>query len=1168
MLINKGKCTNDNGKTKYNPIDRSKRDKIKDEDKVKVLLNDRVKRNSFGKDVKSNVKAPISPNRKTTINNSQQQIHVPKTNKNIVNPSSTNKPTPKINKKPALHTYAVNYCMCGSRKGKKNTLNDEEIMETYIKSSNEILQEANQSSVRQLKPILPLPNPESFQQDNNSTKNKPKNGTNCICLNKVPSNKSVDKLLETLMKWNCDLNTSNYECTQVNCPYDLDSIINVKTSNNTALIQELVNSMSSTLKSRSTTPIVHPVAQESPSRKKNIPSTPLTFLSGSISQPTEGNIHSFTHPMTINNTESEYIGAINLEKSNENNCKCSAGVAKLSADMDVNTDKCSIQTSKSFRGKHHQGINAAFSTTQTIHNEAPEKKGSRYFNTSLSSVSNVLRKSNEILMKGKELYYKPSQIHNRASQVDGSVRLFLDNLQQIVENKSNIVEDNPTTKNTSNFVEDESKKLENSYNVVKNKSNMVKDRSIDCQRDQTNMDQIIKSSLANPCDCDYEIKFMGVTLRDVDENTNKNMLINNERKPQAKFAHIFSEKETNKHKIQENSNIDFSQYFSNVTPKLSLCKLVDKYNSTNYRHEPSCLCNMNINAFKELIMNVNKHDSNQDKALDTKSLAGTILSKQSACVCCFKDKEEAQNLEVNTFNLLKEHLKQKCDEFRENCQSSCIPPEEENKALSHLLVKIKQTISEAADEAVCKCAEDGPTEGTWKRAYSLLQEYLKNKISRVYCKCPYPLEYNESILPDVSAKVCNLIEKDFERLKSLCKCLDKSITDKELFDLKCSFQVPEKDIDSKRKISKQVSNTSIIKTQTASAQFQPILVMESKSCEVMQEDIEPENNVEIIHLSSGSKMHIPNTAKFIVTQCHNSTMDKHSSQELKHIAPIPPINIIEMEITKDEDTCEYNKQTPLSANQVDESQNNYNQLSLPLVGYTVDCTCDNYLGSCVCSKATVQKNNRQIEEIWYDVLSTSNKKDNDKSISYVMDNVKHTRSKSVDKIGVQEIPRDICIHHLTSIDNVQQVNRDVMDNKTSVENLYQDLLQYSSSKIQALVTHDATNTDADVTSNTESDNYVESSINEWFEFVPHTILDTPKPRLSRVPRQQCVTRRKSDTQTDDFSKPYLQNCDCSTVPICHVKMLVKNIEKKLMLSDCTCDSMNSKVCPIHSRKNL
>lgn len=1181
MLINKGKFFNDNGRVKFTPNDRLKRDKVKEEDKVRVIVNERVKRDSVSKVFKANVKVPLNPNRKPNTNTSPLQTHVPKPIKSIEKPSSSiDKPSPKINKKPGIQnnkmqTFAVNYCMCGSSKGKRNTENDEDITDTFNKLSNDFIRAANQPSVRGSKPILSLPTPVSFPQNHNRNKNKPSCPSNCICLNKVPSSKSIDKLLETLMKWKCDLNASNHECPETNCPYGLDSVINVKGSNNNAFIQELVDSMSNAIKSRSLTRLVPPVAQESQNENKNTPSTPITLVSGNINQPMEGNRNLSMLPLTITNTESEYMGAINLEKSNENNCKCTF---KSTVDMDVNTDICSIQPRESRRQKRNQDINAVYSTTRPPRNETSEIKGNKYLNTNTRSSSyenKVSGKPDDRSMEGKELYYRPSQIHNRASQVDGSVRLFLDSLKEIVEDKSNTVVNKSTIlKNPSSIMEDKSKILDNNSNVVEDKSKTVEDRSVDCHRDQRlNMDQVIKPSLVCPFDCDYEIKFLGVTLRDANEITKKNKIINNEEKQQAnfnKFDHSLRKKETIKRQTEEISNIDFGQYFSNVTSKLSLGKLVDncQYNDNHYRQDPSRLCNINISAFKELIANLNRHDSNQDKALDTKSLAGTIVSKQSACVCCFKDKEEAQNLEVNTFHLLKEHLKQKWDEFRENCQSSCIPPEEENRAFSLLLEKIKQTISEAANQAICKCAEGEPIDGTWNRAYSLLQEYLKNKISRVHCKCPYPAEYNESLVPDVSAKVCILIEKDFQRLKGLCKCLNKSISDKDGLD--CSFQLPEKDINIKGKVSKQVSNTSIIITQTASAQVQPNIVMETKSCEVVPEQIELENVVEIINPSSGSKTYIPNTAKIVVSQCINTTVDKPSSQELKYTAPIPSlVNINGLEITKDDDT--HNKETSPSAIEVEESQNKHNELSLPLIGYTVDCTCDRYLGSCVCSKATVQNNNRKIEEIWYDVLSTYNKKVNDKNISYVMDNIKSTRSKSVDKMCLHEIPPDICIHHLITIDNVQQVNRDLVDNNTSADNMYMDLmLKYSNDKLKESThdaTNDATNTDAEITSNPESYNNADDSYGEWYEYVPQNIKDTLKSRPARASGQPCVTRRKSETQADNFSKPYLQNCDCSTVPICHVKMLVKNIERKLILSDCTCDSMHSKACPIHSRNN-
>lgn len=1152
MLTNKGKHIDVNGKTKFTPNEKLKQVKVKEDDKVKVIINERVKKDSFGKVIKTNPKVPLSLNRKNNTNNNSLHIHPHKFNKCIVNPSnSIDKPSPKLNRKPGGQTYAVNYCMCGPRKGKKNTFVEEQIMDTYIKSSNDFIQEANLPNIRRSKPILSLPSSELAQQDHN--KNKTSCGSDCVCLNKVPSSKSIDNLLDTLMKWKCDMNASNNVCSDLNCPYSSEFIVNSKKTSNNQLIQELVNSMSNAIKSRSMTRVAH----KSATRKSNLLSTQMTLVNSNVNQPVDGNRSLSMHPMTLNNTQSEYMGAINLEKSNENNCKCTFRVDKTTVDMDVNTDVCWIQQHESRRQTCSQDINVVLSTPR---NEDLEVKRNIYLNATPypSYDRKVLKKPDDRSMGGKVLYYKSSQIHNRASQVDGSVRLFLDGLKEIVEDKSNIAEA-------------KSKMLDNILITEKDKPKMVEDQSKECHPDRTlEIDQIAQPSIS-PCDCDYEIKFMGVTLRDANENkdANKNKRINNEHKQNANEVKLElgdgpGKIEANKYSTHE--NIDFGQYFSNITSKLSLGKLVENRQNEGNNY---CLCNINISDFKELIADFNTHNCNRDIGLDTKSLAETEVSKQSACVCCYKDKEEDQNLEVNTFYLLKEHLKQKLEEFKENCQSSCIPPEEENKVFTLIFEKIKQTISEAADQAICKCAEGEPSDGTWKRAYCLLQEYLKTKISRVHCKCPYPVEYNDSLVPDVSTKVCILIEKDFQRLKGLCKCLNTPMKDKKSLAKTFQIQLPENDnMGNAGKVSKQVSNTSIIITQTASAQVQSNIIMETKSCEVVQETIEEQTGVKIINLSAGPKTYSPDTAEFILSQCHSTIMDKHSSHESKIIAPIASVILSSMDITKYEDTQNKdNQRSLLDITNDEDTQNKENQLSLPLIGYTVDCTCNSYLDTCVCSKATIQKNNRKIEEIWYEVLSKSNKKVEDNNTSYIMDNVKSTTSKSVDKMCLHEIPRDVCIHHLTSIDNVQQVNRELKDNKTSAENMYVDLKLKDSSQKPVCTTVDDS-FDVEMISNPESDHYADSSFSALYGYVPQTTPVVSDSLPVSVPGRTCLQRTKSEMQTDHFSKSYMQSCDCSNVPICHVKMLVKNIERKLIQSDCICDSMNYKVCPIHSIKKL
>ncbi|KAJ8734038.1 hypothetical protein PYW07_014589 [Mythimna separata] len=59
----------------------------------------------------------------------------------------------------------------------------------------------------------------------------------------------------------------------------------------------------------------------------------------------------------------------------------------------------------------------------------------------------------------------------------------------------------------------------------------------------------------------------------------------------------------------------------------------------------------------------------------------------------------------------------------------------------------------------------------------------------------------------------------------------------------------------------------------------------------------------------------------------------------------------------------------------------------------------------------------------------------------------------------------------------------------------------------------------------------------------------------------------SGTTTDFDIQKNSECCVCDKVPICHVKMLVEHIEKNLVECKCTCDSLISKVCPIHAKRD-
>ncbi|XP_059049333.1 ATP-binding cassette sub-family C member 4-like [Achroia grisella] len=239
---------------------------------------------------------------------------------------------------------------------------------------------------------------------------------------------------------------------------------------------------------------------------------------------------------------------------------------------------------------------------------------------------------------------------------------------------------------------------------------------------------------------------------------------------------------------------------------------------------------------------------NVDKGIDSQSFKGTIVDKHEMCVCCNKNNfDESRDLELNTFHLLKEHLKDRLEEFRQSaCKSSCISSDEQEKIFSTIFQRVKQVISDSTNNIICKCAEDeyssSSSQGSWNRAYILLQEYLNTKIKRVQCFC-VPLQANEkSVLPNVLDRICNLIENDFDRVKKLCKC--RNIVNKnEENRFEIQNDLPERDINNELDTPigigiNQPNNTKItspaITTQNISAQVPNNLGMETKSCDIME----------------------------------------------------------------------------------------------------------------------------------------------------------------------------------------------------------------------------------------------------------------------------------------------------------------------------------------------
>ncbi|XP_063634626.1 uncharacterized protein LOC134805244 [Cydia splendana] len=172
-------------------------------------------------------------------------------------------------------------------------------------------------------------------------------------------------------------------------------------------------------------------------------------------------------------------------------------------------------------------------------------------------------------------------------------------------------------------------------------------------------------------------------------------------------------------------------------------------------------------------------NSNEDKSVEVQNNSNDVLNPDEPCVCCPITKADNTNdLEVNAFQLLEEHLKSKLDELRCSAsKSSYIPNVDEKSILGDTIVKVKKLILESATKVTCKCGRNNqPSSGSWNRAYSLLHEYLKTKIEDVKCICS-SVEYrrDENLVTRVLSQISCLIENDLQRLKNICKYNDKTL---------------------------------------------------------------------------------------------------------------------------------------------------------------------------------------------------------------------------------------------------------------------------------------------------------------------------------------------------------------------------------------------------------
>lgn len=1067
------------------------------------------------------------------------------------------KPTKQPRKYHYNQAYAVNMCMCGPQKPNRvlpntNVNTDAKPLLRQSRSQEIVAQVA---SVKQTKPIdLNIPSQDNSDKSNKFTEENTC-GSKCKCFQKMPSNTSLDLLLEKLTKWKYDLADPRAKLfNEVKSNVKSNNIVDINSKSILKNKSKYEPEESSSAKKHS----VHDVNTGMPTE------TPVQC----VEKVNKNEVLNFNLAV---NTTSEYMGAINLDKSNEYVSTC-------------------VDTTES------NNMNQQHESSKNILNECPIQS------INLSECPNP--PSNE------EIEHSQSKDHTK-------VRVLNEHLYRKNKNTTdlNILTNSKSTKTV----------------IPVDNDHKLKTKEIINQTDLVSSDQ--NKPEPYPNNFDYYIKFLGVTLADTDSHKIPKGSVKDGYKKSKNYL-----PSSQKYKENPDQKNEMPQLINNLKKEIKR----DDNTLNSLSKTEKCECNAKFEEFQRFMINIFNDQSkktntqHKDIALDSPSLKCDGNHMEN-CACCNSfNADNSKELEVNAFHLLEDHLKQKLKEFKTcSCKSTCISPDEEEKIFSAILKRVKQVISDSANEA--QSSQSGLiTDASWKRAYGLLQEYLKIKIKRVQCS-PL-LNINKDVMvPNILEKVCDLIENDFKRLKDLCKCKkkDENLTKKGLIEhlLLPHDDVPEKDLNVPTKhknntlkvlskqnsakqiafmenissqvssdfgkvvkffdamaeancistVSKQNSTDSIIVTQTMSSQVPPDLGLESKSCGALEitHRSEQTSEVKMAIFNKKSQGIIYNTC-----DCMNNTSKKPSMGTIKKtLRKKEVINYICTDVTKNTKiVASYPKLKnilkcksltglgivkplpSLESTKYNKTCENTNKLAFnntetvakhPYMGCTINCSCDGHFKSCICSKSIVQNYSYKISDNWQQIVARSNNYMQD--YSYIMKGSHNKNNDDSRRITTDSSSKiRSCIKH--------QSNENTCETEANESDV---VLLLSAHTIDT--SHQNTNTSPEITALSPDLCSEGSNSLDWFKYL-QTIKSETKSSMSKFTDYQYSCEQideslkscKSEITTGTETTKMSENCNCCKVPVCHVKMLVEEIERNILENKCTCDSA-SKICPVHSR---
>ncbi|XP_048006288.1 uncharacterized protein LOC125241723 [Leguminivora glycinivorella] len=594
----------------------------------------------------------------------------------------------------------------------------------------------------------------------------------------------------------------------------------------------------------------------------------------------------------------------------------------------------------------------------------------------------------------------------------------------------------------------------------------------------------------------------------------------------------------------------------------------------------------------------------QDKSVEIQYSGNNVFNLDEPCICCPLTKSDNSNdLEVNAFQLLEEHLKSKLDEFKRSaCKSSCIPMADQKTMLGDTILKVKKLILESANNLSCKCGRNNRhSGGSWNRAYGLLHEYLKTKIEHVKCICS-SVEYrrDENLVKRVLSEISCLIENDLQRLKNVCKCNDTSLDTTSKRDSHISHESQYNAIDLKKQdiISNAIDqrNVPISVIESNLVHYTNGSIPHNKSAQVLLRHSVETKSCDALKIYSGySEVQTLDLTELVIdnyiksecddfkpssNQQDNDDYDFHpdrlNNEHTKEMTPFQKRDITLLPIVMSSSNMiikNDSKANVVSNDQFGDDKNihvvnNDNKIDEPFlanIGCTIDCSCDHNLG-CVCTKSRVPLNTEWLRT--NDIFKTFTQKQSVvENVSYILKNFPNKISLEVNSI--EQHSENIHVIDKMQINNINQ--KESNDNINIYYGQYKPEVYVVDDKYKTVMTQESKTEVCEFGVNASEEEHIYLKQSNPMIDVVHDTVNTftddcslqngsrPKSKHHSILKRKLfkdapMSFSNSDTAlisdvVSQKSESLSTDCDCAMVPICHVKMLVENIGNKLVKAE-------------------